>query len=259
MAPTNGCRFSVLVMLRAAETLGEALTQQDGTPYDRARRTTLMRHLRKLGGERTGKGINAPSYNRPDAIHAFGQAFPSGEAIRANDRPPTIKANLADGWAYSISGNVSETRPGSSLRDNVNVVGHELGLRAYSYSPDDDHVDVWEPMTPACWVRVPWRDVRDFSSAYRWDQGRRVCIRVKTGADTAQARTRGRLADAQRELTTVKRERNVARRQVTALEARVVLLEAQVDNGPDAAWEAAHVASIAWHEDQRTAGPGGNT
>lgn len=241
ITPYNACRFSTLLMLRAQETLGEQLIRGNGTAYDRKDRTTLLRWLRRLGGQRAGKGIAASGYNRPDALYAYEKAFPRGKAVRANDRPSTIRENLGKGWSYSISGNVGKTRPGSPLRDHVNPVGHEIGIRAYSYK--DGMVDVWEPMTPECWVRVPFSDVKDFSSAYSWDMGRRVCIRVKTGADTQAARARFQLAetivDLETRLRRIRDERDEAQQRVAELSTALLdvtaqLTECREDCGPAA-------------------------
>ncbi len=181
MRPTNGCRLSVLVSARAFETLGESLIRPSGAFYDRQARTSQMKWLRRA----TGRRYDAPGYDRDNALRAYAKVFPAGNAIRANDRPRVIKNNLEEGWFYSISGNTKHCRPGSPLRPFVNEVAHEIGIAPFPY--DNGDVDVCEPMSPTGrgWVRVPWKDIKAFSSEFAWDMGRRVCIRFDTGYGTA--------------------------------------------------------------------------
>ncbi len=218
MRPINGCRLSVLVSARAFETLGEELTRPNGKPYDRKLRTVLMRSLRAA----TGRGRNAPGYTRDNALRAYAKVFgEDANAVRANDRPRIIKDNLEDGWFYSISGNTGRTRPGSPLRRFVNPVAHEIGIAPFPY-PNGD-VDVCEPMSPMSrgWVRVPWKDIKAFSSEFAFDMGRRVCIRFKTGRYTEAAMVRRRKNDALAKLTSTNvklvKANRTGRRDVDAL------------------------------------------
>jgi hypothetical protein len=192
--PLNSCRLCALVVLRAFETLGESLVRQDGRCYDHRARVTQAKWLRRLASQH--KGISpqdAPGYNREDALYAYRKAWPNSHAVRANDRPLTIKQKLRAGWVYSISGNVKHVR-GTKLAEYVGEVGHEITVADYQ----NGTCLVYEPMRPHNPIRVPWDHVKRFSSEYQFDEGRRVCIRIQRGWDTRHARMR-RAAAKERE------------------------------------------------------------
>jgi hypothetical protein len=186
MLPYNGCRLSVLVAARGYETLGEAFVRPNGNTYTLDNRATMMKWLRRLAAQDRGESpTEAKGFSRDNALYAYAKAFPDGNAVRANDRPATIRARLEAGWFYSVSGNTKHTRPGSLLRRRVNPVAHEIGFVGWF----DGDVDCYEPMTGYVF-RVPFRDIKDFSSEYAFDQGRRLCIRFRIGWATAAAKAR---------------------------------------------------------------------
>jgi hypothetical protein len=256
--PINACRLSVLTTARGFETLGEAYIRRNGTPYTLDDRVTLMRALRRQASKHRGESpAVAKGYSRDDAIYAYRKVFPTGWAQSVSPLPSEMWEMLTKGWFLSVSGNVDDVPGSSKLDDKVNDVPHEIGLAPF---PKNGKVRVYEPMRPVSQspIWVDWSDIKKFSSEFATN-GRRVCIRIKAGADTARAQlaetTRAQIERKNERIDELRLSLSEASATVAVLTAEVKALTEQLaecrDDGCDAAVEAILDDLEAWITEKR--------
>jgi len=212
-AVKNLCRMLVLVAARGVETTGEVFVRQNGTPYTHDDRRTLAKTLRRHAARKRGEApLEAKGFNRDEALYAYAKTWPTGRAYAADPTMAEMKELLRNGWFISVSGSVDDVPGRSPLDDWVSDYPHEIGLLPF---PNGTGPLVVEPMRPkgAGLIRVPWSDINKFSSEFATD-GRRLCIKVKGGWDTKEARTRRDLAQVvaaqERRIERIRAERNAA-------------------------------------------------
>ena len=173
------CRAASFLMVWDAATNGDATTYPNGKRWGKARiRNTLAKMRRATGDELRG------SYNTGHM-----DEFAKGAGIPPNAWEPqflpfaSLVQGLQDGYAYTLSGDVRHTPPGSPLRKYVNGgVGHDTAL--IRISDDLEQIAFIDPMTPhgtAKYLRwAPRRDFRLFAKEFE-TAGSIVSGRIKKG------------------------------------------------------------------------------
>jgi hypothetical protein len=243
--PITGCRFSTLTTGARFQSLDEYFTKPSGQRTGKPHRTRVMAQLRRYGAEHRGESVaEADGYSWDDAVYAYKKMFPGWRCLKVGLRPNQIKDYLKAGHFISVSGNVGRTPAGSILRAAVNPVPHEIGLARLN--TDGTKVLVYEPMRRDKPVWVPWSDVKAFSSAFTYDNGRRYCIALPIGWATDSAtiaraelrrakRLRGEIEDAKAQANAFEDMLDSANTEIAALEVQL----ANCDSDPDAAYDAA--------------------
>lgn len=196
-AVKNNCRLLVLTAARGCETLGEVFIKADGRPRNHDQRMSIANWLRRYAAQARGeKPLEAPGFNRDEALYAYAKAFPTGQAKSLDPTMSEIRDLSANGWFISVSGSMDDVPDASDLDDYVSDYPHEIGIVPYSENADGPLIV--EPMRPKHkgLVRASWSDLAKFSSEFATN-GKRLCIGIKSGYDTAAARARRARPDTQ--------------------------------------------------------------
>lgn len=165
---------------------------------------------------------------------------------------------LFDGWCASISGNPARIRGDSPLK-RAGDVGHEFALMGARVKDGERQLLVYDPylMAPKG-QRGEWRPAKEVKQfAYRDSDQDLLAVFTERKGSWTEARLTARRLNAKHAVTEA-----TLRARIDKLEARLKGCgsddcEQLLANARAAAHESAHVASIEWHEQQRSTGPGG--
>lgn len=244
----DDCAVVATIHGLAYATLGEFVTTPQGREMGRAQLQALARRMRRSLGpsERTG-GLG----NDDQIAMVVAQDFPAPE-LRDMDWSEFMADARSRRSAISVGGNPADIVGASPLKRCD--CAHEWLVAWDPVACETDELLVYDGLrmagTRARGEVRPAREVRQMS----FKDGRELAgvLAFPIGGWTAAALGTARLAARVGALRARVNERD---ERITDLSDQLAMVKVQRDNARAAAHESAHVASIAWHEEERVAGP----